>query len=102
MSLFRWATIPVVKVAQREKFIHFPMELVVPWPFLQRRFGVTAESGNHTSNLTLSFDEWGTRVYKINVGRSDLIMLTEDNFNRMVYSVEEQVKFDNSARPQYS
>ncbi|KAL9114487.1 MAG: hypothetical protein Q9227_001568 [Pyrenula ochraceoflavens] len=85
---YRWATIPVVKVAQQEKIIEFPAELVIPWPFLQRHFGVTAESGNHTSNVMLNCDERGNRVYKINVGRSDPIMTTEDNFFRMVYNVE--------------
>ncbi|KAI9708955.1 MAG: hypothetical protein M1820_003649 [Bogoriella megaspora] len=87
---YRWATIPVVKVAQQEKFIDFPLALAMPWPFLQRNFGVTAESGNHTSNLTLNYDEWGNRVYWINVSRSDEVISTEGNFNRMVYSVEER------------
>jgi hypothetical protein len=87
----RWATIPVVKVAQREKFIDFPIELAMPWPFLQRNFGVTAESGNHTSNVILTFDEWENRVYKTNVGRSDVIMSTEDTFFRLQYNIEKLV-----------
>lgn len=45
----RWATIPVVKVAQAEKIVDFPQELDAPWPFFQRNFGVTADSGNKYS-----------------------------------------------------
>ncbi|KJZ69461.1 hypothetical protein HIM_11144 [Hirsutella minnesotensis 3608] len=48
---YRWATIPVVRVAQAETVVEFPRELHVPWQYLQRIFGCTAESGNNTSNV---------------------------------------------------
>ena len=98
-SSSRWATNPVVKVAQREKIIDFPPELVAPWPFLQRNFGVTAESGNLTSNVLLNFDEWGNRVYKTNVGRSDQIMSAEDTFFRMMYTLEQRVSHPSHIYP---
>lgn len=85
---FRWATIPVVKVAQEEKIVDFPEELDVPWPFLQRNFGVTAESGNNTANVLHNFNEKGERVYEINVGMSDVIRSSEDVFFRMFYNLE--------------
>ena len=88
LNFYRWATIPVVKVAQREKVVDFPQELDVPWPYLQRTFGVTAESGNNTANVLHNFDERGERVYKINVGMSDLITSSEEVFFRMFYNVE--------------
>lgn len=90
----RWATIPVVKVAQVEKIVDFPQELDAPWPFLQRNFGVTAESGNNTANVLHSFNEKSERVYKINVGMSDLIRSSEEAFFRMFYNLEILVRAD--------
>ena len=87
--------IPVVKVAQVEKLVEFPPELDVPWPYLQRNFGVTAESGNNTANVLHNFNENGERVYKINVGMSDLIMSSEETFFRMFYDLEVLVCIDN-------
>ncbi|MCJ1425370.1 hypothetical protein MMC29_003269 [Sticta canariensis] len=85
---YRWATIPVVKVAQMEKVVDFPAELDAPWPYLQRNFGVTAESGNNTANVLHNFNEKGERIYKINVGMSDLIQSSEETFFRMFYDLE--------------
>ncbi|KAK8139035.1 hypothetical protein PG984_002415 [Apiospora sp. TS-2023a] len=81
---YRWAMIPVVKAAQREK------TLELPWPYLQRHFGCRAEAGNLTSNIVHNFDEKGELVYKINVGMSDLIQSSEDTFFRMLYDLEVQ------------
>lgn len=80
--------IPVVKVAQSETVVIFPEELDTPWPYLQRNFGVTAESGNNTANVLLNFDERGERVYKINVGMSELIRSSEEVFFRMFFTLE--------------
>ncbi|MCJ1266909.1 hypothetical protein MMC22_006794 [Lobaria immixta] len=85
---YRWATIPVVKVAQVEKVVDFPQELDAPWPFLQRNFGLASESGNNTANVLHSFNEKSERVYKINVGMSDLIRSSEEAFFRMFYNLE--------------
>ena len=60
----------------------------MPWPYLQRHFGVTAESGNNTANVLHNFDEKGERVYKINVGMSDLIRSSEEVFFRMFHDLE--------------
>jgi hypothetical protein len=90
----RWGTIPVVKVAQHEKVVDFPPELDVAWPYLQRNFGVTAESGNNTANVLHNFNERGERVYKINVGMSDLIRSSEEVFFRMFYNLEILVSLD--------
>ncbi|KAL8929483.1 MAG: hypothetical protein Q9208_001152 [Pyrenodesmia sp. 3 TL-2023] len=61
---YRWATTPVVKVAQREKIVDFPPELEAPWP------------------------ENGERIFKINVGMSDLVRNSEEVFFRMFYDLE--------------
>lgn len=45
---FRWATIPAVKIAQLEKEVDLPLELVQPWELLQRHFGCVSESGNNS------------------------------------------------------
>lgn len=84
----RWAMIPVVKAAQREKTVELPPELELPWPYLQRHFGCGAEAGNNTSNVVHNFDENGGRVYKINVGMPRLIQSSEDTFFRMFYDLE--------------
>ncbi|KAB8233706.1 uncharacterized protein BDW43DRAFT_311049 [Aspergillus alliaceus] len=85
---YRWATIPVVKVAQTEKIVEFPPELEVPWPYLQRAFGVEADSGNNTANVLHNFDEQGERVFKINIGMSEKIKSSEDAFFRLFYDLE--------------
>ncbi|KAL8998274.1 MAG: hypothetical protein Q9188_006139 [Gyalolechia gomerana] len=85
---YRWGTIPVVKVAQLEKIVEFPPALDVPWPYLQRSFGVEADSGNNTANVLHNFNEQGERVYKINVGMSDVITSSEETFFRMFYDLE--------------
>ncbi|CAD6440169.1 407eb133-dff1-43af-a450-16cd04a5ef6e [Sclerotinia trifoliorum] len=85
---YRWATIPVVKVAQLEKIVEFPSELDAPWPYLQRNFGVNADAGNNTSNVLLNFNTRGERIYRINVGMSDLIRSSEEVFFQMFYDLE--------------
>ena len=79
-------------MAQEEKIVDFPPELDAPWPYLQRNFGMTAESGNNTANVLLNFNERSERVYKINVGMSDLIQSSEDVFFRMFYDLEVLVR----------
>ncbi|KAL9600013.1 MAG: hypothetical protein Q9219_003482 [cf. Caloplaca sp. 3 TL-2023] len=85
---YRWGTIPVVKVAQLEEIVEFPHALNVPWPYLQRQFGVEADSGNNTANVLHNFNEEGERIYKINVGMSNVITSSEDTFFRMFYDLE--------------
>ncbi|MCJ1269100.1 hypothetical protein MMC22_008989 [Lobaria immixta] len=63
-------------------------ELDAPWPFFQRNFGVTSEGGNITSNVLHTYNEKGERVYKVNIGMSDLIRSSEEIFFRMFYDVE--------------
>ncbi len=53
---------------------------------------MTADSGNNTANVLLNFDEKGERVYKINVGMSDLIRSSEEVFFRMFYNLEVLVR----------
>ncbi|KAK3337589.1 cytochrome P450 [Cercophora scortea] len=93
---FRWATIPVVKVAQLETTLAFPPELDAPWPYLQSHFGLTADSGNIMSNVVLGFNPSGTeRVYKINVGADipDLVKSSEDAFYRIFYDMETRANY---------
>ncbi|KAJ5370770.1 uncharacterized protein N7496_006862 [Penicillium cataractarum] len=64
---FRWGTVPVVKVAQRDKIIQFPPELDLPWGFIRRRYGITSQGGNVMSNLQCNIDNATRRVaYAIN------------------------------------
>ncbi|KAI5920758.1 hypothetical protein F4810DRAFT_681133 [Camillea tinctor] len=85
---YRWALMPVVKIAQLEKEIRFPPELAVPWPYMQRYFGVVADSGNHTSNVLSNFTEGGERMFKFNSTLSPSIQSTEEAFFKLLYNVE--------------
>ncbi|QSZ35580.1 hypothetical protein DSL72_008450 [Monilinia vaccinii-corymbosi] len=85
---YRWATIPVVKVAQLEKMVEFPSEFDAPWQYLQRTFGLDSEAGNVTSNYLLNFNVHGERIFKVNVTMSDLIQSSEEVFSRMFYDTE--------------
>ena len=87
----RWATIPVVKVAQDESVVEMPFELDIPWPYLQRKFGVDADSGNNTANVLLNFNERGERIYRINVRLEEDIQRAEDKFFWLFYDVEVKV-----------
>ncbi|KAL2130880.1 hypothetical protein VTI74DRAFT_5834 [Chaetomium olivicolor] len=83
-----WATIPVVRLAQLEKTVSLPLELVLPWAYQQRHFGLASESGNNTSNLVLNFDPSGTYTLKINPGLPKRITTSEEAFARIFHDVE--------------
>ncbi|KAF1832326.1 hypothetical protein BDW02DRAFT_640868 [Decorospora gaudefroyi] len=85
---FRWATIPVVSVAQLEKTVEFPIELVKPWASMQRHFGCTSDSGNLTSNVVLNFHTNGEYIHRINTGMTQRIMSGEESFSRIFYDIE--------------
>lgn len=88
---YRWATIPVVKIAQEEFIIELPPELEIPWRYLQRKFGVDADSGNNTANVLLNFNERGERIYRINVRLDETIQRSEDEFFWLFYDIEVKV-----------
>jgi hypothetical protein len=89
---YRWAVIPLVKVAQEEKIIDFPSQIDIPWAYLQRNFGVESDSGSNTSNVLHNFNDKGERAYKINMDISELVTSTEDAFFRIFYDVEAMVR----------
>lgn len=84
----RWATIPVVRVAQLEQVVDLPDELLVPWQLLQQHFGCESHSGNVTSNILLNFDDSGAYIFRINPQLSHTIRSTEENFFRIFRDVE--------------
>ncbi|KFY11076.1 hypothetical protein V492_04679 [Pseudogymnoascus sp. VKM F-4246] len=83
-----WATIPVVRDAQAEAVVNFPSELDMPWKFLQRVYGCTADSGNNTANVLHNFDKNGRWTLWINNGVSEKIRSTELGFFKIFYEVE--------------
>ncbi|RYP70478.1 hypothetical protein DL771_005415 [Monosporascus sp. 5C6A] len=87
---YRWATIPVIKVAQLEKVVEIPDELSKPWVYLQNHFGCSSQSGNNTSNLLLNFDVSARHMFKINTGMPHLVTSAEEAFARIFYDVESQ------------
>ncbi|KAH6845777.1 hypothetical protein B0I37DRAFT_344917 [Chaetomium sp. MPI-CAGE-AT-0009] len=85
---YRWATIPVVRVAQLEKTLPLPRELSLPWAYLQRHFGLCSESGNNHSNLVLNFTPSGAYALQINTGLPQRITSSEEAFARVFHEVE--------------
>ncbi|KAK3299617.1 uncharacterized protein B0H64DRAFT_430588 [Chaetomium fimeti] len=85
---YRWATIPVVRLAQLEKTLPLPQELSLPWGYLQHHFGLSSESGNNTSNLVLNFTPTGTYALQINTGLPQRITTSEEAFARVFHEVE--------------
>lgn len=82
---------PIVKLAQKEKFIDLPLELAVPWPFLRRRFGITSQGGNLTSNFFCNFNKEEQIVYEINFGMPEIIKLAEYHFAHVFPVMEKLV-----------
>ncbi|OXV07235.1 hypothetical protein Egran_05001 [Elaphomyces granulatus] len=80
---YRWATIPVIKAAQKEKFIDLPPELELPWSFLRQHYGVTSQGGNCTSNYFYNFDARENLVYQINCSSTETIRSAEYHFAHM-------------------
>ena len=91
LSTFRWGTIPVVKLAQKEKLIDLPLELELPWPFLHRRFGTTSQGGNLTSNFFCNFDKEEQIIYEINCGMPEIIKSAEYHFAHVFPVMEKLV-----------
>ncbi|KAG0577614.1 hypothetical protein KC19_5G167900 [Ceratodon purpureus] len=85
---YRWGVIPVVRVAQFERQVDLPAELVEPWERMQRHFGCTSQAGNQMSNHVLNFDPNGRRIYKINEGLDEVVLKSEEAFARIFHEVE--------------
>lgn len=73
----RWATVPIVKVAQEEKFVDLPSELDVPWTFLRRRYGLESQGGGLMSNYFCNWDANQRLVYQVNTGMPEPIPSAE-------------------------
>ncbi|KAL2125675.1 hypothetical protein VTJ04DRAFT_2040 [Mycothermus thermophilus] len=87
---YRWGTIPVIRIAQLERTVDLPRELVLPWTYQQRHFGLTSDSGNNMSNLVLNFTPSGRYSLRINdpASQSTTITRSEEAFSRIFYDVE--------------
>ncbi|OAQ99174.1 hypothetical protein LLEC1_01748 [Akanthomyces lecanii] len=74
---YRWATNPVVRVSQNEKYLAFPPELDLAWSFIQKHLDITSPSGNIVANIICNFDAQGKLAYRVNEGMSDAVLQTE-------------------------
>ncbi|TQV90868.1 Indoleamine 2,3-dioxygenase [Cordyceps javanica] len=74
---YRWATNPVVRVAQNEKQLAFPFELDLAWSFIQKHLDITSPSGNIMANIICNFDDQGKLTYQVNEGMSESVQRTE-------------------------
>lgn len=88
-----------MKIAQEELVVELPPELEIPWPYLQRNFGVHADSGNNTANVLLNFNNRGERIYRINVRLDETIQRSEDKFFWLFYDVEVKVSPAPASQP---
>ncbi|KAK4166957.1 hypothetical protein QBC43DRAFT_376906 [Cladorrhinum sp. PSN259] len=85
---YRWASIPVVRLAQREESLPLPRQLVLPWNKMQTHFSMASDSGNNMSNLVLNFTPAGEYMYRINTGLSSEITSSEEEFSKIFFEVE--------------
>ncbi|KAH7324732.1 hypothetical protein B0I35DRAFT_406506 [Stachybotrys elegans] len=85
---YRWATVPVVKVAQMEQIVDVPIELDEPWTHLQKHFGCESQSGNIMSNMLLNFDAHGQHMFKANMGMTPEMVAAEESFARIFHHAE--------------
>ncbi|KAI1745730.1 hypothetical protein F4680DRAFT_443200 [Xylaria scruposa] len=85
---YRWATNPVVKAAQDERQLAFPVELDMPWQYLQRRFNITSPSGNVIANAICNLSPQGQVVYSINEGMPDVVRSTELEWSLLFHKME--------------
>lgn len=84
----RWGTIPAVRVAQLEKTVSLPPELVSSWASLQQHFGLNSDAGNMMANIVLNFHVSGEYVLKINSGLSPVVTSSEEEFSRICHEME--------------
>ncbi|KAJ3723556.1 hypothetical protein DFJ43DRAFT_1003511 [Lentinula guzmanii] len=68
---YRWGVLPVVREAQNEKYLQFPRELDIPWPYIQRRVGITSPGGSLSSNSYYNLDARREIVYSITSGMGE-------------------------------
>lgn len=87
----RWATNPILKVAQQDKTFEFLLELEIPWNFLCSRYGICFQGGNFMSNHLCDFNVAGEMVYKVNEGMSDTVQFSEYYFIHIFVEMEESV-----------
>ncbi|KAL3480459.1 hypothetical protein BJX99DRAFT_220272 [Aspergillus californicus] len=85
---FRWGVIPVVRAAQEQKLIDFPVELDLPWEYIRRRYGFTSQGGNVMTNYFCNFDEQDRIVYQVNGRLTERIQTAEYNFAHIFIAVE--------------
>lgn len=86
--VYRWGIVPVVRVAQDEKEVHLPEQLVRPWYLLQNHYGCISHSGNVMSGLILNFDDKGRHVFKANTGLAEKVVSAEEEFARIFREAE--------------
>ncbi len=88
----RWASNPIVKAAQMEKEIEFPVELELPWAYLQRMFGITSGGGNIMSIVLNNFDNNGQLAYSFTAGMPKIITNCDYTFCRLFFEIESMVR----------
>lgn len=81
----------MIEIAQNEKIIDFPPELVIPWQILQNHYGVTSLAGTLLSNCFSNFSEADALVYKVNYNVSEEITTTEFYFSYVFFEIERVV-----------
>ncbi|KAJ4470936.1 hypothetical protein J3R30DRAFT_3710892 [Lentinula aciculospora] len=92
---YRWGVLPVVREAQNEKTLRFPRELDIPWPYIQRRVGITSPGGSLSSNSYYNLDARREIVYSITSGMGEEHSRTE-LWNGLLF-----VEVEDKALPMY-
>lgn len=80
-----------MREAQNELQIDFPIELEIPWCFLQRTYGTTSASGNLTSNVYYNVGEDRKLVYEVNANMSPVHRAAETWNTLLFFDMEKMV-----------
>ncbi|KAF7371089.1 hypothetical protein MSAN_00743700 [Mycena sanguinolenta] len=88
---YRWGVTPIVSEAQNEKSLNFPVELDMPWSYLQHHFGVTSPGGCMTSLMYSNMREDDRLEYSVTVGMTQSHQTTEYWNTKLLVSMEERV-----------
>ncbi|KAJ7623766.1 hypothetical protein FB45DRAFT_1031673 [Roridomyces roridus] len=87
---YRWGVSPIVGEAQSEQSLDFPVELELPWRYLQRHFGTTSPGGCMTSLMYSNLRGDDRLEYSVTVGLPEVHRSTEYWNTKLISEMEVQ------------
>jgi hypothetical protein len=85
--------VPIVTAAQDEKHIELPVQLDLPWNYLQKYYGFKSPAGNVRSHFVCNTDKKKKLLYATCANRAEWIKDSEENFTYLFRDIEDKVSF---------